>query len=74
MKKGFSTAFVVLCVGVAMTLVGSILRGFAGAISTSNFNMEPLAVAMLLLGVLAVVLSGVVLTAIGAVRALKEEK
>ncbi|MCL2851069.1 MAG: hypothetical protein FWE01_01770 [Firmicutes bacterium] len=72
MRKGLFTAIVVLSVGIAMTLVGSILLGFAGSVSVTTFDMQPLSVAFLMLGILATVLAGVAFVAMSVAKAIRE--
>ena len=63
MKKFIITTIVLLSVGLAMVLVGSILQGVNW--STADFNGDPFASALTTIGYLVAVLSGVVLTGLG---------
>lgn len=68
MKKFIITTIVLLSVGLAMVLVGSILQGVNW--STADFNGDPFASALTTIGYLVAVLSGVVLTGLGASTAI----
>ena len=68
MKKFILTTIVLLSVGLAMVLVGSVLQGINW--STADFNGDPLASALTTIGYLVAVLSGVVLTGLGVSTAI----
>ncbi len=76
MKKFIITTIVLLSVGLAMVLVGSVLQGINW--STADFNGDPFASALTTIGYLVAVLSGVVLTGLGVSTAIlgncKKEK
>lgn len=68
MKKFILTTIVLLSVGLAMVLVGSVLQGINW--STQDFNGDYLANALSTIGYLVAVLSGVVLTGLGVSTAI----
>lgn len=68
MKKFIITTIVLLSVGLAMVLVGSVLQGINW--STADFNGDHLANALSTIGYLVAVLSGVVLTGLGVSTAI----
>lgn len=68
MKKFILTTIVLLSVGLAMVLVGSVLQGINW--STADFNGDYLANALSTIGYLVAVLSGVVLTGLGVSTAI----
>lgn len=70
MKKCVKTAIVILAVGLAMVLVGSILQGITWG---NGFNGALLAAALNNIGYIAAMLSGVVLTGFGVAAAVHGE-
>ncbi len=66
------TTIIILGVGVAMVLVGSILQGIVWNVTT--FDGEAFALALNTLGYIVALLSGIVLTALGISYAIKGEK
>lgn len=68
MKKFIVTTIVLLSVGLAMVLLGSVLQGINW--STTDFNGDYLASALSTIGYLVAVLSGVVLTGLGVSTAI----
>ncbi len=70
MKKCVNTAIIILAIGLAMILVGSILQGITWG---NGFNGDTLADALNNIGYIAAMLSGVVLTGFGVATAVKGE-
>ena len=70
MKKFISTAVIILSVGLAMVLVGSILQGITW---NGDFDGTNLAGALVNLGYIGTMLSGVVLAGLGVATAIKGE-
>ena len=68
MKKLITTAIVILSVGIAMILVGSILKGITWS---ADFNGADLASALNNIGYIAATLSGIVLAGLGVATAIK---
>lgn len=72
MKKTMLTTTIILGVGVAMILVGSILQGIVW--DPTVFDGEAFALALNTLGYIVALLSGIVLTALGISLAIRGEK
>lgn len=70
MKKILMTTVIVLSVGLAMVLVGSILNGISWS---SDFNGASFADALTSVGYIVAMLSGVVLTGLGVAYAVKTD-
>ena len=68
MKKTLTTPLVILAVGLAMVLLGSVLKGITWG---SGFSGAELAIAFNNIGYIVSVLSGVVLAAVGISCAIK---
>lgn len=71
MKKFMTTAIVILSIGLAMVLTGSVLNGIAWA--AGGFNGAELAKALVNIGYIATMLSGIVLTGLGVACAVRGE-
>ncbi len=68
MKKLITTTIVILAIGIAMVVVGSVLKGVAWS---SDFDGSQLAIALSNIGYIVAALSGIVLTGVGIVAAVK---
>ncbi len=68
MKKLITTTIVILAVGLAMVLVGSVLQGITWS---SSFDGTTLASSLTTIGYIVAMLSGVVLTGLGVAYAIK---
>ncbi|MCL2522465.1 MAG: hypothetical protein FWE36_06360 [Erysipelotrichales bacterium] len=70
MKKYASTAIVILSVSLAMVFLGAVLTGVDWG---TGFNGAPLADALLNIGYIGAILSGIVLTGIGVSAAVRSD-
>ena len=70
MKKILMSTVIVLSVGLAMVLIGSILNGISWS---SDFNGASFADALTSIGYIVAMLSGVVLTGLGVAYAVKTD-
>ena len=68
MKKLITTTIVILAIGIAMVVVGSVLKGVAWS---PDFDGSQLAIALSNIGYIVAALSGIVLTGVGIVAAVK---
>ena len=68
MKRFSIAALIVLSVGLAMTVVGSVL---VGVTFTGNFDATPLAATLREIGYITAALSGIVLVALGVSHAIR---
>ncbi len=68
MKKLITTTLIILAIGIAMIVVGSVLNGIAW---NASFDGTSFASALNNVGYLAAALSGVVLTGVGIVSVIK---
>ena len=68
MKKLITTTVVILAIGIAMVVVGSVLKGVAWG---TDFDGTQLATALSNIGYIVAALSGIVLTGVGIATAVK---
>ena len=72
MKKFIGTAIIILGISLAMVLIGSVLQGIT--IAGTGFDMQYLSKALVNVGYIAAVLSGIVLTGLGVAFAVKNDE
>jgi hypothetical protein len=70
MKKLMTSVIIILAVGLAMVLLGSLLQGVVWG---AGFNGVNMANALVNLGYICAMLSGVVLTGLGVAKAVRHE-
>ncbi len=70
MKKTLTTTIIILAIGIAMIIVGSVLQGISWS---ADFDGTQLASALTTIGYITAALSGIVLTGFGIAHALKPE-